>query len=398
MPKTVCKELKGIMTEKLYYRDSFLTEFTGVVVSCEQEKNGWAVVLDRTAFYPEGGGQPADRGILGGAAVENVRERDGEVLHLCDRPLPVGETVEGSVDWERRFDFMQQHSGEHIVSGILCGRYHCDNVGFHIGHELVTIDFNAALSTEDVALVEKLANQYIWEDRSVQVDYPSPAQLEALAYRSKKALTGQVRIVAWPGADCCACCGTHVARSGQVGLVKLISCQKFREGVRIEMAAGRWALDWINGVAGQNAGVSRLLSAKPEETAAAVERLQKEMFGLRGRVAELEESDFARQAAELAGAGDVLLIQGPMSPESLRKLCGMVQASAGGRCALFAGDEGAYQYAIGQAGGDLRGLAKELNEKLSGRGGGKPEFVQGSVRCSEEDIRAFWQGRAFFSL
>ena len=246
------------MTEKLYYKNSFLTEFTGTVLSCQEDKGGWAVTLDRTAFYPEGGGQPADQGVLGGSAVTDVRERDGEIVHICAGPLPVGESVSGQVDFARRFDFMQQHSGEHIVSGILCGLFHCANVGFHIGHELVTIDFDAQLAPEDVEEVERRANQYIWEDRAVDISLPSPAELEKLAYRSKKALTGQVRIVSWPGADCCACCGTHLRSSGQVGLVKLISCQKFREGVRIEMAAGGRALRWANVVAGQNGRISQL--------------------------------------------------------------------------------------------------------------------------------------------
>ena len=196
------------MTEKLFYQDGFLTEFQGTVLECAEEKDGWAVVLDRTAFYPEGGGQPADHGTLDGRVVHDVRENCGKVLHFCDGPVEVGKTVVGRIDWDRRFDFMQQHSGEHIVSGILCGKFGCDNVGFHIGHELVTIDFNTALSTEDVSFVEKLANRYIWEDHPIQVEFPSPAALEKLEYRSKKALSGQVRIVSWPGADCCACCGT----------------------------------------------------------------------------------------------------------------------------------------------------------------------------------------------
>ena len=182
------------MTEKLYYDDPFLMEFTAVVLACREEKNLWRVVLDRTAFYPEGGGQPADHGTLGGAAVSDVREKDGEIVHCCDRPLAVGETVEGRVDFARRFDFMQQHSGEHIVSGILCGMFHCDNVGFHIGHDLVTIDFNAELTADDVREVERRANQYIWEDHPLQVDYPSPAALEALEYRSKKAQIGRAHV------------------------------------------------------------------------------------------------------------------------------------------------------------------------------------------------------------
>lgn len=378
------------MTEKLYYQESMTRTFTATVTSCTQEKELWAVTLDRTAFYPEGGGQPADHGTLGGVAVLDVREKNGEVFHFCNGKVDIGAVVDGAVDWERRFDLMQQHSGEHIVSGILCGRFGCDNVGFHIGHELVTIDFNAALSTSDVEMVENLANRYIWEDHPVQIDYPSPAQLEHLEYRSKKALTGQVRIVRWPEADCCACCGTHVKSSGQVGMVKLISCQKFRDGVRIEMAAGARALRWINAVAAQNTRVSQLLSAKPGETAVAVERLQKETYTLRGRVAELEEGDFHRKAEALAGKGDVLLIEGTMSADSLRKLCGMVKEKCLGRCAVFAGADGAYQYAIAQDGGDLRGLAKDLNAALNGRGGGKPEFVQGSVRAARQEIRDFF--------
>lgn len=378
------------MTEKLFYQDAFLTAFQGTVLECTQEKDGWSVVLDRTAFYPEGGGQPADHGTLDGRVVHDVRENCGKVLHFCDGPLTVGQTVSGHIDWDRRFDFMQQHSGEHIVSGILCGKFGCDNVGFHIGHELVTIDFNAELSTEDVAFVEKKANAYIWEDHSIDVSYPSLDALEVLAYRSKKALSGQVRIVSWPEADCCACCGTHVRSSGQVGMVKLISCQKFRDGVRIEMAAGNRALQWINKISEQNTNVSQLLSAKPGETAAAVERLQKEVYLLKGRVAELEERDFARKAEELTGKGDVLLMEGPMEGGSLRKLCGAVKEKCGGRCAVFAGDGETFQYAAAWDGGDLRGFVKELNAALNGRGGGKPEFVQGSVKASEESIRKFF--------
>lgn len=381
------------MAEKLFYQDAFLREFSGRVLDCREEKGQWVIILDRTAFYPEGGGQPADHGTLGGVNVVDVREKDGEVLHFCDGKVEIGETVNGTIDWTRRFDFMQQHSGEHIVSGILCGTFGCGNVGFHIGHELVTIDFNAELSTDDVIFVEKLANQYIWEDRPIQISYPSSAELEALEYRSKKALTGQVRIVSWPEADCCACCGTHVKSSGQVGMVKLISCQKFRDGVRIEMAAGNRALDWVNRIAEQNTRVSQLLSAKPAETAAAVERLQKEIYELRGRVAALEEADFARKAEKFAGKSDVLLVEGPMSGESLRKLCGLIREKCVGRCAVFAGADGAYQYAIGQDGRDLRGLAKELNGALNGRGGGKPEFVQGSVQASQEQIREFFISR-----
>ena len=382
------------MAEKLFYEDPFLVEFTARVLSCTPDKEGFAVTLDRTAFYPEGGGQNADHGTLGGAAVTDVREKEGEVIHYCDKALSVGDTVAGAIDFARRFDLMQQHSGEHIVSGILCGRHDCDNVGFHIGHDLVTIDFNTQLTMEELREIETLANRYIWEDHPIEVSWPEPEVLAALPYRSKKALTGAVRIVTFPGADCCACCGTHVRSSGQVGMIKLLSCQKFREGVRIEMAAGGRALRYCTEVLDQNTHVSQLLSAKPLETASAVERLQKELYSLRGRVAALEEGDFARKAEHFAGKGDVLLIEGDMASESVRRLCAAVMDTCGGRCAVFAGsDSQGYKYVMGQIGGDLRSLVKDLNTALNGRGGGKPHFAQGSLQASAEAIRAFFQNR-----
>lgn len=381
------------MSEKLYYADPFLREFEACVVSCEQGKDGFQVVLDRTAFYPEGGGQPADHGVLGGASVTDTRERDGRIIHICDRELPVGESVKGVIDWQRRFDHMQQHSGEHIVSGIICSRYNCDNVGFHMGHDTVTIDFNAEIDPADLPEIEEQANRFIWSNTAIHIRFLSGEALEQAEYRSKKFIPGTVRLVAFPGADCCACCGTHVTASGQVGLVKLLSCQKFRQGVRIEMVCGARAMRCLSGIMEQNTKVSQALSAKPLETAAAVERLQKELYDARGRVAALEESDFLRKAEQYAGAGDVLLFQGNMSADSVRKLCDTVLATCGGRCAVFAGEDGGYKYAVGQKDGDLRSFVKEMNAALNGRGGGKPDFLQGSVSADQESVRRFFEER-----
>jgi len=225
-------------TEKLYYADPFLTEFDARVLACEAVKDGFAVVLDRTAFYPEGGGQPYDTGVLGGAEVLDVHERAGVITHKCASPLPVGAAVHGKIDRARRFDHMQQHSGEHICSGLICARYGCDNVGFHMGAESVTIDFNADIPWEELLEIEAAANRYIYEDHAIDIQLHRGAELDAIDYRSKKPLEGDVRIVTFPGADCCACCGTHVMRSGQVGIVKFLSVQKFREGVRIELRCG----------------------------------------------------------------------------------------------------------------------------------------------------------------
>ena len=379
------------MTEKLYYHDSFLTEFTAAVLSCEKGKDGWQVVLDRTAFYPEGGGQPADHGTLGDARVTDVREKEGMILHTCDKELAVGENVTGKIHWERRFDHMQQHSGEHMVSGIICARYGCDNVGFHLGKDVVTIDFNHDIDPADLPSIEAAANAFIWSDTPINIRFLEGEALKQAEYRSKKFIPGLVRLVAFPGADCCACCGTHVNRAGQVGLVKLLSCQKFREGVRMELLCGKRALDYLSGTWEQNLAVSRALSAKPLQTAAAVERLQGELESVKLRCADLETADCARKAREYAGKGDVLLLEGPMSADSVRRLCDAVLDTCGGRCAVFAGEEGNYKYAIGVREGDVRPLVKELNTVLGGRGGGKPNFAQGSIAAEERAIRTFFE-------
>ena len=379
-----------MQTRKLYYEDPFQKGFASAVVSCEETKGGYAVVLEETAFYPEGGGQPCDIGTLGSANVLDVREKDGVIVHLCDRPLAAGASVSGKIDWARRFDHMQQHSGEHICSGLICARFHCDNVGFHMGADTVTIDFNADISWEELLEIEQTANRYIYEDHPIDIQFHRGAELDKIDYRSKKPLEGDVRIVAFPGADCCACCGTHVARSGQVGLVKFLSVQKFRDGVRIEMLAGRRAHRYLSACWEQDVHVAQALSVKPTASLAGVERVLAELSALKLRCARLEESAFAQTAAQYENKGSVLLFEEEMGSDSLRKLCDAVTKTCGGRCAVFAGADGAYKYAIGHTDGDLRELAKTLNAALSGRGGGKPNFVQGSVSASRAEIEAFF--------
>ncbi len=380
-------------TVKLYYENAFTQDFTAVVESCGAVKGGFAVVLDRTAFYPEGGGQPADHGTLGEARVLDVHEKDGVVTHLCDRELPVGAAVSGRIDWARRFDHMQQHSGEHIVSGMLCSTFHCDNVGFHMGADVVTIDYNADITWEQVLEVEQRANAYIWEDHPMHIWYPSPAELAALPYRSKKELTGAVRITEFPGADMCACCGTHVLRSGQVGLVKFLSCQKFRDGVRLELLCGRRAADFLSACWEQARQIGQSLSVKPEASFPAVSRMQAELLHTKERAARLEEQSFAHTAAEYAGKGDTVLVTGPLEGDGARRLCDAVAQTCGGRCAVFAGEDGAYRYAVIHTGQDIRPLVKDMNDTLHGRGGGRDGFAQGSAACTAEEIRAFFSRR-----
>ena len=390
------------MTEKLYEQDPFLVKFEANVLSCEKGKKGFDIVLDRTAFYPEGGGQPFDTGRLESAGGERkvkvleVHSREDGIVHTCNHPLEAGTAVTGVIDWDRRFDLMQQHSGEHIVSGLAHYLWGCENVGFHMGAEVITIDFDRPLTEEQFAQLERTANWHIWEiNLPVEITYPSSQELETIHYRSKKELTGQVRIVTFPGADCCACC--HVRYPAQVGLVKLLTMQKLREGVRIELVCGGRAFRYLDRALGQNIQVSRLLSAKVFETGAAVERLLRENESLKSRLMALEESRFAALAEQYRQAGDVLLFEDGLSPDGLRRLCGAVLHTCGGRCSCFSGDDSSgYKYAAGQLNGDLRGLVKELNQSLNGRGGGKPDFVQGGVQAKREEIEAFFaalQGR-----
>ena len=379
-------------TEKLYYADPFLKEFTATVLDCRAGKNGYTVTLDRTAFYPDGGGQPADHGTLDGAAVTDVHEKNGVIFHNVDRAVEIGKTVSGSIDWAQRFDHMQQHSGEHICSGLICGRYGCDNVGFHMGTDIVTIDFNADIPWEELLEIEGQANRYIQEDHPIDIQFHRGAELDAIDYRSKKPLEGDVRIVAFPGADCCACCGTHVLRSGQVGLVKFLSVQKFREGVRIELLCGQRALDYLSRTWEQAKTIGQHLSVKPVDAADAVERLEGELSALKMRCAGLEEAVFAGIAAEQAGKGNVLLFQPPMKPDSVRKLADAVSKACGGLAAVFAGEGSHYAYTLGRADGqDISAAVKALNGALHGRGGGRNGFAQGSVEAAQSAIEAFFK-------
>ncbi len=380
------------MTEKLFYADSHIREFKAAVLSCEKGKHGYDVILDKTAFYPEGGGQPGDRGVIGGVTVTDTHEVGEHVVHYCESPVEVGTEVDCSIGWDWRFQLMQQHSGEHMVSGLIHQAFGYDNVGFHMGKDSVTIDFDGPISEEQLAEIERKTNTAIWENTPVEVLYPNADELKKLPYRSKKELTGQVRIVNFPGVDLCACCGVHVKHTGEIGLVKFLSCVKFHEGVRIEMLAGGRALELLRGTWEQNRQISGLLSAKPLETAAAAARMQQELNDTKYRLSRLEDQLFQMQAEAYTGKGDVLLFEEGLKPDALRRLTDAVMNACGGRCAVFSKVETGFQYAIGHEGGDLRQFTKEMNSKLNGRGGGKPNFVQGSVTADRQTIEAFFKG------
>ena len=379
-------------TEKLYYQDAHQAQFQATVLSCRPGKHGYDVVLDRTCFYPEGGGQPGDTGVLSGVRVTDTHERGDEIVHFCAQPLAEGQSVEGRIDYDRRFEFMQLHSGEHILSGVVHRRFGYENVGFHMGADFVTIDFSGMLTPEELSAVEAEANEWVWKNVPIEIAYPDAEALKTIPYRSKKELTGQVRLVRFPGSDLCACCGTHVTHTGEIGAVKILTVENFHEGIRLTMICGKRVMDYLNMVNDQNRQVSMKLSAKIGETAAAVARLQDENFRLKGQVNHMFDELCTVEAKNWEGAGSVLLFHEGLEADQVRRMADAVMQKCNGCCAVFsANGDGSYKYAIGEQNGDLRQFTKEMNAALNGRGGGKPFFVQGSVKASEDEIRHFFK-------
>ena len=381
-------------TQKLYYEDSHLSRFTATVLSCTDIGKGFEVILDATAFYPEGGGQAADTGSLGGVRVIDTRERGEDVVHLCSGPLEVGTAVEGVIDYDLRFERMQQHSGEHIVSGIIFRRYGWQNKGFHMGTDIITVDTEGPVPPEDLAAIEAEANAVVWANLPVKTWYPSAEELPTIPYRSKKALTGPVRIVEFPGCDICACCGTHVQATGEIGLIKLLSSTGFRSGSRIEMACGAQALRLLNTAYEQNKQVSQAFSAQIHETGAAARRMNDALAQQKYRIVSLEWRIFAAIAVGYEGKGDVVHFEEDLDSTAVRELADAIAEKCGGAAAVFSGsDENGYAFCIVTRQGDLRALGKDMTKALNGRGGGKPNCQQGRVQAAKCEIETFFEER-----
>ena len=379
-------------TRKLYYEDCHLKRFQANVLSCESREGRFCVILDATAFYPEGGGQAADTGYISSVNVLDTREEGETVVHICDGPLTVGETVEGAIHWEPRFHRMQQHTGEHMVSGLIHSRYGYHNTGFHMGADGITIDFDGPIPAEDLPGLEQAVNAALWQDLEVRCFVPDPEELSRTFYRTKRALPWPVRIVQVPGIDSCACCGVHCARTGEVGLVKLFSAIPFRGGSRLLMACGGHALQILNDAYGQNRLVSQAFSAKPQETGEAARRMNALLEEHKLRIGALERMIFSATAERYAGKGDVLHFQEDLAPNAVRELADLIADRCQGRAAVFSGSDGAgYSFCLMTRSGDLRQLGKDLTQTLSGRGGGKPGFQQGSVKATRAQIEAFFR-------
>ena len=417
------------MTEKLFYEDSHMRTFTAVVLECgpvgegaleasaqaadtregerDPEASGrtgeipeekrYQIVLDRTAFFPEGGGQYADTGQLQADSevvrVLDVQERDGKIFHITDRPVPAGSTVSGQIDWAERFMKMQQHTGEHIVSGLVHAHFGYDNVGFHLGSTDCTMDFNGEITREELHEIELRANEAAAANLDIQVSYPSGEELAGLEYRSKIEIEGRVRIVTIPGFDVCACCAPHVKKTGEIGVIKLTHVQRYKGGVRVTMLCGSRALADYDRKSESVRRISASLCAKEDEVAEAVEHLKEECARLKARLAEQQKEMLRLKARESDGEkGAVCLFESGLEGDGPRLLMNLVMERGHELCAVFCGnDEEGYRYVIGSVSLDLRKLVKELNAAFSGRGGGKPEMVQGSLKGTESELRAWMQ-------
>ena len=370
------------MTRKLYYEDSALLSFTAQVTGCAEVKGGYAVTLDQTAFYPEGGGQPWDLGTLGNANVLQVTEEGDRVIHLCDKPL--SGQVQGQVDGDRRLDLMQQHTGEHILSGLICSRYGVSNVGFHVGAQVMEIDFSGPVPAEDLFRLELAANEAIWKDLEVRCYYPE--NLDQLEYRSKKALEGPVRIVEVPGFDRCACCGVHVKHTGQVGIIKILSMVKFHQGVRLELVCGKRAFEYLCRVNEQNKQISGLLSAKPLETAGAAKRLADQLASEKYRAAGLEKQLFREISKSYVNLNVALHFEDGLTPAAVRELADQISKVCNTAVVCSGSDETGYSICI--IGQNAKALGAAAANALNGRGGGKRSAFQGSLKCTRRQIEA----------
>ena len=396
-------------TRKLYYDDAYSKEFDATVTDIIPQGDCTIIALNQTVFYPEGGGQGSDIGSLfleDGTEFEvtDVHEKQGIIWHKISGTgtpaLQIGVNVHGAIDWDHRFDYMQQHSGEHIVSGIICRKFNCDNIGFHLGDDVVTIDYNTRISMEEAAEVEKEANTYIWENHRCIEAWPSAEELTTINYRSKKELTGAVRIVSFPEADTCACCGTHVKTSAEVGLVKLVSAKNFHEGTRLELYCGKRAFNFLSMNFNENKAVAVLLSTKEDKTSTVVEKQLGDMAALKVSMSAIEDRYFKLWAREYEGSENVFIINDWLTADQGRELADEIANLCNGYVTVIvrvsgipAADDGTstFRFALIKRHGDVSEFVKEMNSALNGRGGGRDGFAQGTLQTTEEAIRTYFE-------
>ena len=384
------------MTVKLYDNDSYLSEFNCKVVSLYSDDSYIYIETDRTAFFPEGGGQTCDKGSFNGIDVENVQIIDGKILHFVKNSDENAENIKensllhGKIDMKKRFSDMQQHSGEHIFSGIVNSLYGYNNVGFHLGSEVVTLDFDGELGEDDICKVENLVNKAIWDNLEIKVTFPSSEELSRIKYRSKIEIEGQVRIVEIPGVDVCACCAPHVRFTGEIGIVRVVSFERYKGGTRVSILCGERALFDLRHKLKQNRLVSNLTSSKQDETAAAVERLKNENEKLKYDIVGLTRELLSLKSEVITAQDKIIIFDDKLQGKLLQDFAISLMDKAESFAASFCGENGSYRYCIVSKQVNLQPLCKALNSSFSGRGGGKPEIVQGSITAdSAEEVTEF---------
>ena len=385
-------------TQKYYEADAYRREADAVILAAEPDgRGGGKLALDGTVFYPEGGGQPADHGTLtlpDGArlTVTDVHEQGGVIWHrvdaLPDAAAP-GTAVTGRIDWAWRFDKMQQHTGEHILSGILHQMFGAENVGFHIGSDAVRMDTSVPISAEGLREAELAANRIVWQNVPVLITYPTREELARMTYRSKKEIEGQVRIVTIPGADVCACCGTHTAATGAVGQIKILAAENYKGGVRLSVVCGGRALREAQAMRSRQADIGALLSAKADQTAVAVHRVYDEYTALKFAHFGLCSQLFDALAAQLGPDETAIRTVPGLDPDGLHRLAARLSEATTGLCAALTPNDKGTGYCLAQADRDVRALTKALNTALNGRGGGKPGICQGSCAATPEQVEDF---------
>ncbi len=378
-------------TRKLYYENAYTRSFTATVLVCEAEGDRFRVLLDQSAFFPEEGGQAADPGTLNGIAVLDVREKDGLLVHYTAAPLAVGESVTGEIDWPERFRKMQNHSGEHILSGVVFRRHGFENTGFHLSADGFTLDFSQELSRRELDEVEWEANAAVWANRPVTARFPEPEELKTLAYRSKLELTENVRIVSIEGVDNCACCAPHVAATGEIGAIKLYEAMRHRGGMRIWARCGSDALRDFRERYFAAAAVSGLLSVPQSDIAGGVEKLLAERDALKARLAAAQGALIQKQIDALRPCEGDMLLFAEADMDGLRALVNAGMVLSGGVCAAFSGEDGNFRFVLGSQKENCRDWLNEHKEALQARGGGKPEMISGSSAATRESIETLFQ-------
>ena len=394
-------------TIKLYDKDAYQTSFEGCVLSCveathivvddkkgnqqaegKDEKCLYEVVLDQTLFFPEEGGQTPDKGVLGGAKVIDVQIKDEIITHTLDKPLEVGSMVNGEIDWKHRFSNMQQHSAEHIFSGLVYKKYGFLNVGFHLSDQIVTMDFSGPLSTEQIDELEWEVNEAIVSNANVRTGYPAKEELAQMEYRSKKEIEGALRIVEIEGYDVCACCAPHVARTGEIGGFKIQTVQNYKGGVRIGYLCGFRALEEYRKKSRIISELSGILTTNQEQLAENVSKMKEKQQNLQLL---LNNTKFALMEMKLEKIPkeqkDVLLFEEDLDTQVMRNVVNKLVEQHDGICGIFVGTEKlGYNFIIGSKTVDCREIATKLRENFNARGGGKSQMIQGSLIAKADAI------------